>query len=206
MTDEGGEMTASRPCFSRRRVGAAIGLLLLTVGSGEAKLLRSQEEALASVFPGCRIERLTVYPSEEQVAAASAAAGSPVRSSVVYPYVAWADSGLVGTAYFDTHIVRTLPEVLMIAVGPGGNLRRVEVLSFQEPPEYLPKAGWYAQFAGRVLDAELNLRRGIRPMTGATLSARSTVDAVRRVLALHRVLPATPGPGNVPGDGTKGEP
>lgn len=186
--------------------GLLLTLLLLSAGRGEAKLLRSQEEALASVFPGCRIERQTLFPSEEQLAAAGASAGTPVRTNVVYPYVAWADSGWVGTAYFDTHVVRTLPQVLMVAVDPTGAVQRVEVLSFQEPPEYMPKAGWYAQFAGRVLDAELALRRGIRPMTGATLSARTTVDAVRRVLALHHVLPRPGRPGPGANDGSEGAP
>jgi hypothetical protein len=65
---------------------------------------------------------------------------------------------------------------------------RVEVLAFDEPPDYLPRAEWYRQFDGRPLDAELDLRRAIRPVTGATLTARSTTDAVRRVLALHGAL------------------
>ena len=80
----------------------------------------------------------------------------------------------------------------MVVVDPAGAIRRIEVLSFDEPEEYLPRPGWYAQFPGKPLDDELSLKRGIRPITGATLTARVTTDAARRCLALHRVLhPAT---------------
>ena len=37
------------------------------------------------------------------------------------------------------------------------------------------------------LDEELELKRAIRPVTGATLTARATSDAVRRILAIHDV-------------------
>jgi hypothetical protein len=59
------------------------------------------------------------------------------------------------------------------------------VLSFAEPPDYLPRKGWYEQFAGRELDDELRLDRGIRAVSGATLTATATTAAARRVLAVH---------------------
>ncbi|HEY4594500.1 MAG TPA: FMN-binding protein, partial [Thermoanaerobaculia bacterium] len=93
-----------------------------------------------------------------------------------------------GTAYFDTHKVRTLPETLMIVVDPQGKVSRVEVLSFAEPEDYLPPNRWYGQFAGQGLGDDLALGRHIRNVTGASLTARATTEAVRRVLALHQVI------------------
>jgi Na+-translocating ferredoxin:NAD+ oxidoreductase RnfG subunit len=52
----------------------------------------------------------------------------------------------------------------------------------------MPREGWYGQYEGRLLDDDLALKRGIRPVTGATLTARATTEAVRRVLALHQVI------------------
>jgi hypothetical protein len=97
---------------------------------------------------------------------------------------------VVGTAYFDTHRVRTMPETILVLVDAAGAVARIEVLSFQEPEDYLPLPRWYAQFPGRLLDDELSLKRAIRPVAGATLTTNATTDAVRRVLALHRVLSA----------------
>jgi hypothetical protein len=84
--------------------------------------------------------------------------------------------------------VRTLPETLMIVVAADGTLRRVEVLAFREPEDYLPRDTWYGQFEGAPLDRELSHKRRIRGVTGATLTARATTDAVRRVLSLDRVI------------------
>lgn len=150
------------------------------------------EEALALTFPGCEIESSTVYLTPAQVAAAAALAELEIQSALVRPYRARRDGVLVGTAYFDAHLVRTLPQTLMVVVDTEGRVRRLEVLVFREPAEYQPRAGWYGQFVGRALDAELRLDRGIRSIAGATLSARSTTSAVRRVLALHKVLGAVP--------------
>ena len=69
-----------------------------------------------------------------------------------------------------------------------GKVGRLEVISFREPEEYMPRGNWYGQFQGRQLDRDLEVKRGIHPVTGATLTVRATTDAVRRVLALHQVI------------------
>jgi hypothetical protein len=76
-------------------------------------------------------------------------------------------------------------------VDPQGKVGRIEVISFREPEEYMPRALWYQQFQGKALDRDLQIKRDIRPVTGATLTARATTGAVRRVLALHQVLQET---------------
>ena len=43
------------------------------------------------------------------------------------------------------------------------------------------------------MNDELSMKRGIRAVTGATLTARATTDAARRVLALHHVLTSPSG-------------
>lgn len=146
------------------------------------------DEALAAAYPGARAERRTEFLTEEQREAAARLAGGEVASRMVTRYRLERDGAVVGWAYLDTHRVRTLPETLLVMLSADGNVRRVEVVAFREPLEYLPPGRWYAQMEGHALDRELSLKRGVRPITGATLSARAAVDAVRRVLALHRVL------------------
>ena len=106
----------------------------------------------------------------------------------MHPYRANCDGRGAGTAYFDTHRVRTLPETVMVAVDPAGKVIRVEVLSFQEPQEYSAPPPFRAQFVGRSLAEPLALRRDLRGITGATLTSRAIAEAVRRVLALHNAL------------------
>jgi len=171
-----------------RRWRAALALALAGALGAEARVLLTVSEALELAFPGAEVERGTVFLTAAEAARVAEVAGSPLASAIVHPYVARREGELVGTAYFDSHVVRTLPETVMVVVDAGGAVVRVEVLSFDEPPDYLPREAWYRQFEGRGLDAELELRRAIRPVTGATLTARATTDAARRALALHAVL------------------
>lgn len=153
-----------------------------------ASALMTVSEALQSAFPGCEIERGTMYPTDDELDKASELAGEEIERPVVHPYRAICDGEHAGTAYFDTHRVRTLPETLMVAVDPDHEVRRVELLVFKEPPDYIPGSDWYGQFDSERLDERLRLKRDIHPIAGATLTARATTAAVRRVLAVHRVL------------------
>lgn len=153
-----------------------------------AKVFLSVDEALSVAFPDCEVERQTVFLTPEQRVAAQKLAGSEIVSGLVHPYVATCGGQRSGTAYFDTHRVRTLPETIMVVVAPEGTVVRVEVLSFREPEDYIPRRNWYGQFDDRRLDRDLSLKRSIQGVTGATLTARATTVAVRRVLALHQVI------------------
>ena len=99
--------------------------------------------------------------------------------------------------------MRTLSETILVATDPEGRVTRIELLSFAEPEEYVPRGNWYAQFVGRPLDDELRLKRAIRPADGASLTAGATTDAVRRVLALQRTLREMPPRAGVPAGGTR---
>jgi electron transport complex protein RnfG len=163
-------------------------LWLFAASAAGAKVFLTQEEALNLAFPRVTVERRTAFLTEAEQQEVMRLSGGPRPSALAVAYVARKDGRLLGTAYFDTHVVRTMTETLMVAVDAAGAIMRVEVLSFSEPEEYLPKEHWYAQFPGRSLDDDLSLTRGIRPVSGATLTARATTEAARRILALHRVL------------------
>lgn len=173
---------------SRRRAYLLAFLLLLAAGAGDAKVFLTVDEAVKLAFPGCEIAKRTAFLTPEQVRRARELSQGEVPSALLTYYAATRSGQPAGTAYFDTHRVRTLPETLMVVVDSQGRVGRIEVISFREPEEYRPRGAWYEQFRGKALGPDLQLKRDIRPVTGATLTARATTDAVRRVLALHRVL------------------
>lgn len=164
--------------------------VLAAPAPASARVLLTVDEALDLAFPECRVSRRTVYLTERQRERVAELSGGEIDTARTHPYVARCRGGASGVAYFDTHRVRTLPETLMVVVGPDGEVDRIEVLAFKEPPDYLPRDAWYEQFFGHGLGPELELKRAIHPVTGATLTARATTDAVRRILALHEVLRA----------------
>ncbi|HEX3131311.1 MAG TPA: FMN-binding protein [Thermoanaerobaculia bacterium] len=170
------------------RTAALLILLLAWSGAASAKVFVTVDEALRLAFPGCEVVRRTAYLTPAQVQQAKDLSGVEVPSALVAYHEARRNGHLVGTAYFDTHRVRTLPETLLIVIDPQGRVARLEVISFREPEEYMPRGAWYGQFKGHRLDRDLALKTGIHPVSGATLTARATTSAVRRVLALHQVI------------------
>lgn len=159
-----------------------------TPSPGKAKVLLETKEALALAFPGGDVARETFFLSDKEKERVSKLAGARFQTGLAFRYVAKKGGLLLGTAYFDTHRVRTMKETVMIVVAPNGTIARVEVLAFAEPLDYKPREKWYAQYVGKKLDADLELKRSIRGVTGATLTARATTEAARRVLALHGVV------------------
>jgi hypothetical protein len=150
-----------------------------------ARVLMTQEQALASAFPpGVKVERQKFFLTPQQLADARRESGVEFNDQLIIRY-----AGTNGAfAYFDTHRVRTLPETVMIVVGADGKVIRVEILSFDEPTDYFPKRRWIDQLLGRKLDPDLSLNRAVRPISGASLTGRAIVNATRKVLALHKVL------------------
>ena len=168
---------------------AAVVLASLAPVVASAQTL-TQNEALDLAFPGADFERRTAYLGDVTLDSAARLAGPdvPIEATVVTYYVARRGGEAVGVAYFDVHRVRTLPEVLMVVVGPDDRILRIESVSFHEPPEYRAPDGWLRQFSGGGLDEDLSLKGRIANMTGATLTAGAASRAVRRTLALHAVI------------------
>lgn len=150
--------------------------------------LPSSQEALALAFPGAQFARKEFYLTEAQAKAVREQSGVELPGLWGVAYEARRDGKLVGVGLFDTHRVRTLQETALVAVSPEGRVLRVEVVAFREPAEYMAREAWLKQFQGQRLDGELSLKKGIRPLAGATLTANALTDAARRCLALHRVL------------------
>jgi hypothetical protein len=154
-----------------------------------AKGFLTQEEAIRLAFPkDAVVARRTAFLSDADRKEVARRAGGALPPGLIVFYSGSAAGADLGTVYFDTHVVRTEPETLLVLVDTKGAIARIEVLSFSEPVEYLPRSGWYGQFAGRTLTDELSEKRGVRPVTGATLTVRATVEAARRILALDAFL------------------
>ncbi|MEK7858674.1 MAG: FMN-binding protein [Elusimicrobiota bacterium] len=168
---------------------AVLVLLLLGARPVLGRVLMTQKDALALAFPaGVKVDRRTAYLDAEQLKAAEADGRVKIGSKVWSYYVGTSSAGVLGYAYFDTHVVRTMPETFMAVLEPGGAVRFVELLSFQEPDDYLPSERWLKQFQGKELKDDLLVHRAIRNMTGASLTSETLSSGVRRILAVHAVL------------------
>jgi Na+-translocating ferredoxin:NAD+ oxidoreductase subunit G len=162
-------------------------LLLLFANVLFAKTV-SREEALKAAFPGAEIRSQVIFLTDAEKKEVEKASGAPVSTVLVASYRALRDSKEIGRAYLDTHTVRTKKESLLVILNRDGTLKRVEVVAFLEPPEYMPSERWYQQFEGKEFGENLKLERDIHAVTGATLTAKATTEAVRRIMAIDALL------------------
>ncbi len=155
----------------------------------QAKVLHSREEALALAFPEAeRVEKRTFTLSAEQAQRVTTLATTPLESKQATVYIGYKGEQVLGYAFLDTRIVRTLPATFLIVLSPAGVVQHVQILAFYEPEDYLPPERWLRQFEQQSLGPDLQLRRNIHGIAGATLSSQAITNAVRQASALFQVL------------------
>ncbi|MDA1259608.1 MAG: FMN-binding protein [Planctomycetota bacterium] len=155
----------------------------------------TREEALATSFgKQAVLTRTTHWLTAAQRKRAAELAGAEVRA-VAELWTARDPAGaLLGMGFVDARTVRTHGQTVLFAIGADEKLRGVSVLAFDEPRDYLPKEAWYSSFTGKVLNDELQLKRGVHAVTGATLTARATVAGAREALAVVKAVQEPPQP------------
>ncbi|QJD31451.1 FMN-binding protein [Methylococcus geothermalis] len=161
-------------------------LLVGVVPGASATVYHSQEEAFELAFGvGVPVTAEPVFLTDEQMAAVEREARVKLDSGLFTFYTAERDGKSLGFAAIESHTVRTQPESLLIVLSPGGEVVRVEVLAFHEPPEYQPAARWFEQMKGRSIE-QLIPGNGIDAVSGATLSSVAALASVRKVKAIFR--------------------
>jgi len=163
-------------------------ITILYVNPADGKVYLTKDDALKKAFPDAEIERKTLFLSDEDVKRVESLSGAKVESKILTYYIAVENGGVIGYAFFGSHIVRTKPEIYTTVINPDGSIKYVEILAFYEPEEYLPPKRWFEQFGGKVLDDNLWTKRGISAVTGATLSANSITQEVRKTLSVFKIM------------------
>lgn len=162
--------------------------LLLVAAEAKGEVILDEKGALARAFPRESTTRRTLYLRPDDVAAIEKAARSRLPSAIVTIFEAGLPGAVTGRAILDTSVVRTMPATVLTVVEPDGRLRMALVLQFGEPPDYLPREGWLKTLEGKSLDDDLWPGRGVRRVTGSTLTVQALTEAVRRALAIDRII------------------
>jgi hypothetical protein len=181
------------PSLKSQLSAVALGLWVLGFGICASAQSLNREEALAAVYPGAEIRAEQVFLTPAQLKHIVMRAGTDPATALVARYIATRNAQIIGRAYVDTHTVRTKRESLLISLDAQGRIMRVDVTAFLEPSEYRAPEPWLGQYRGRALDDDLGINRAIRPIAGATLTARGANSAVRRALAIDEILRAAGG-------------
>ena len=162
--------------------------LMTAISPGFATIFYSKNEAMELAFgKGTQVDQLSLFPDEIEAAQIQQDAKVKLDSGLFTFYVGKDQGKILGYAAIETSTVRTKPETLMIVLTPEGELQKVFTLAFHEPPEYQPPERWFEQLYKRPL-AEMDFNKGVDGISGATLSTRSALNSIRKVMAIFQVM------------------
>lgn len=169
-------------------------LALLLPGISWGTVLLTVPQALSKVCDGKSIvEKKDGYLTSDQIKSINHDLEYKIeeKSTLVTYFECKVEGKLIATAYIDVDRVRKETETLMIVVGIDDNIRDIEVLSFDEPKQYLAPEPWKKQFEGKGAKEIDQSKTNIAGITGATLTSKAVTKSVQKVLAIHKLLKST---------------
>ena len=175
--------------LSHLHAAAPVLFLLLSVTPmlwGEEKVHLTREQALERALPGAtRIESATWTPTPEECAQfQKQRVKVPTQAHTLFRGFDKRDK-LVGYAMFVDEIGKFRPISFVVALDRKLKTRDVAVCVYRESHgAEITRKRFMKQFRGKKLGDSLRLGRDVIHISGATLSCRSTIRAVQRVLAV----------------------
>ena len=127
-------------------------------------------------FPSdCLIDKETVFLK------------NPIDDSKLYiRYIVNCPKQAKKHAYLDSHIVRTMRQVLLIALD-GDSVDLIKTLVFNEPVEYKSTKNWLQRFRKLILGKSetSNAIDNIDAVSGATLTSNAVKKSLRKIELIH---------------------
>ena len=137
----------------------------------------------ATAAPAYAVQYLSVADAQKL---AFPSATRFVDSGDGHAWKAQAGDKLLGLFVVDRVIGKHLYIDYAVALAPGGQVSRVEILEYRE--SYggdVRSPSWLAQFVGKSNSSNLKIGADIRNISGATLSSLHVTEGVKRILAAY---------------------
>ncbi len=164
-------------------------LSLLLIGTLEAKLLINPFDALHATYgKDVKITKKNVLLSVEKAEIVYKQAKMKKGSKIFRTYSITKDAKPVAYGILISRVVRTKDAAILYMVSPEGVIDAVEVIAFNEPPEFTPSKKYVDQFKGKSTKDTLRVGKDIPTVTGATMGARNVTDGARLALAVFDML------------------
>ena len=164
-----------------------LSLLLLT--SLNAKLLINPFDALHAVYGNdVKIEKKNVLLSIDKAKVVYKQAGMPKGKKIFRTFKVKRGDKIIAYAILISRMVRSKDAAILYMISPDGVIESVEVIAFNEPPEFTPSKQYISQFKGKTDQDTLRVGKDIPTVTGATMGARNVTDGARLSLAVFDML------------------
>jgi len=142
-------------------------LFLMTVL--QAKLLVTPFDALHAVYGNdVEIEKKNVLLTVEKAERVYKQAQMKKGSKIFRTYTVTKEGKPLAYAILISRVVRTKDAAVLYMISPEGVIDAVEVIAFNEPPEYTPTKAYVEQFKGKSSKDTLRVGKDIPTVTGAT--------------------------------------
>jgi Na+-translocating ferredoxin:NAD+ oxidoreductase RnfG subunit len=152
----------------------------------------SIEAAQRAAFPDATAFTPLLLSLDAEARARLASVAKPPGARDPRVWRAMDGSRVLGTFYADAVIGKQEYIGYALALDAAGRVLRLDVLDYRETHGWeIRNERWRAQFAGKTVADPVEISRDIANISGATLSCRHVTDGVRRLLALHALLPAS---------------
>lgn len=162
----------------------AILLVALSLNAAAGVLITPQE-ALALTF-GKESETIkkSILLSRDQAAVVSKRANAKLSTKLYRAFIVRRGEKIVGYGVLLNETVRSKNAAALHMTDADGVIKAIEIVAFNEPPEYMPSGKWLEQFKTKSASDPLRVGKDIPTITGATMSARNISDGARVALAI----------------------
>ena len=134
------------------------------------------------------VEKKNILLNRQQAASVSQTAKTELKSKIYRSFRALENGDAIGYAVLISGKVRTKNAAVLYLIDPSGSLKAIEIVSFNEPPEFIPSSNWLRLFEGRSSHEPLRVGKDVPTITGATMSARNVTDGARVALAVYEYV------------------
>lgn len=185
----GGEKVWSRRRFIAMTVGFLAGLARPRRAQATV-VYATEEEALRRMMPeASRFDPEKVHLSDEQLSRAQQLTGTLIRDREYHFWIGRHGEAVAGYAVKLDVVGKERPITFLIGIEPGGAVRGMEVLIYRESEgSEVRHPRFMKQFLNKRKEDPLRLGQDIQPISGATLSSRSAVYAVRKALSIFETV------------------
>lgn len=153
-----------------------------------AAVLVSPQQALQQTFgTECTVAKKSLLLTKKQAKQVSQQVKRKLSSRLYRTFTVQKAEEVVGYGVLLNGPVRTKNAAVLYMITPNGVMEAVEMIAFNEPPEYQPGSQWMGQFHGKTSEDALLVGKDIPTITGATMSARNVADGARLALALYDI-------------------
>jgi len=164
-------------------------LSFLFLSSLHAKLLINPFDALhANYGDDIKIEKKNVLLSIAKAEVVYKQAKMKKGGKIFRTFKVNKSNKTIAYAILISRPVRTKDAAILYMISPTGVIENVEVVAFNEPPEFTPSRQYIDQFKGKTNQDTLRVGKDIPTVTGATMGARNVTDGARLALAVFDML------------------